>query len=139
MTRAACLLSLLTLALFSFAGARSVVMQATMSGPVMSGPVMSGPVMPGLAMSGPAMSLPMCGNLAGAHASPAKGGVHQTAAACAFCAAAAHAPVCSDANLLRSAVSVAWILYTPASNLGPRGPPDVAAKARGPPPALLTA
>lgn len=109
--------ALLAVALFVMAGVRSQVMQVAMAAPVS---------VCGMAMAG--MDAP---------ASPAPGKAHKT---CEFCAASAHAPLQADAPRSLPPVSVASIPpYATQAGLGPRGPPAVTPKARGPPALLLTA
>ena len=54
-------------------------------------------------------------------------------AACAFCAAAAHAPVTTDVAALSTPGAVTWRPLPPWGARGPRGPPAVRPVARGPP------
>ncbi|MGZ6048862.1 MAG: DUF2946 family protein [Phenylobacterium sp.] len=61
-----------------------------------------------------------------------------TAATCAFCFAAANAPLQSVAEPIEAPVSVAWAAPPPVSDHSPRGPPLVRPKARGPPISLQT-
>ena len=112
--RHAAWLALLAMALLTFAGVRSTVMQASMSRPGACAE------MAGMAMD----------HTAGRHggSAPAK------SAPCEFCAAAAHVAVESTGVRLvppRSAVTFAR--YAAPASSGPRGPPFRAPTARGPP------
>ena len=140
--RSATAAALLAVALFAFAAVQSVVMQArravdpamTMTMADTSTPDM--PDMPGMSMS---MSMPNCDHMNAAppasdHGSqPGKG-----QAACPYCAAAAHLPLCAGAPAMPVVSSVAWAAYTLRPSLGPRGPPVFEPKARGPPESPLT-
>ncbi len=103
--------ALLAVCLLSWATVRSVTMQAAEA---VGAPVCG--------MAG------MAGSAAAAHARPGK-----ARAPCEFCAAAAHAPLSADAPRLSRPTLAVWSPAAPVPQLGPRGPPSFAPKARGPP------
>ena len=112
--RAVCAVALLAVALLSFASAEAVIMQA----------------------AGPAagMTMAICTSAGMAHVNadhhaPADK-AHKT---CPFCAAAAHAPLCTLTAPIPQTSLVAWTAYAALRPLGPRGPPARAPNARGPP------
>lgn len=111
--------ALLAVALLAFATVKSVVMQAEMASPL--------------------ANAPMCGeDMSGHHPGDNSSDAHKSALAfCAFCAAAAHAPVESRPALARTPHFVAWRLAlargTSASSDGRLEHPN----ARGPPAVLL--
>ena len=98
----------------SWAGAQSAVMQASAPD---TGAAMA--VCAGMAMMQPHAE----------HGAPADK-THKT---CQICATAAHAPLCASDIPIPKSSSLAWITYAALRPLGPRGPPAVAPKARGPP------
>jgi hypothetical protein len=112
-------------ALLTFAGVKSTAMQALDAAAVPT--TVSCPDMPGMVMTVPA---PITKGGDGAHKT--------TAATCAFCVAAAHAPLHTVTEPLRAPIAVAWIAPPPVSDHSPRGPPLVQPKARGPPASLQT-
>jgi hypothetical protein len=80
---------------------------------------------------------PLC--LAAPGPSNAKSATHHgKEAVCPYCSAAAHAPVLTSATPLRLAVSVVFSAYPLVSSHGPRGPPALQPRARGPPPSVPT-
>jgi hypothetical protein len=114
----ACAFALLAAVLFSYASVRSTVMQAEM------------------AVSG--MEMPMC--TSAASSSVARHG-HQSgrgSKTCEFCAAAAHAPICSLIKAFSYTSSITWTRYALLRPFGPRGPPEFTAKSQGPPVPALT-
>jgi hypothetical protein len=109
-------------ALLTFAGVKSTVMQALDAAAVPM--TVSCPDMPGMVMS-----------------VPAKGGDaanKSTAATCAFCVAAANVALQSVAEPIPAPTCVAWVAPPRVSDHSPRGPPLVQPKARGPPISLQT-
>ena len=117
--RAAYAVALLAVALFSLASVRSTVMQVS--------------------MTAPSLSMPMCGSMAGAHSAVQDMAPHQKGhTTCEFCAAAGHAPVCTSAVAVVPSSLVAWTAYVVLRPLGPRGPPSISPKSRGPPLPTLT-
>ena len=113
--------ALLAVALLTLAGVRSIVMQ--------------------VADAAPSSSMAMCSGMAGM-ADPAADGKHAPGKAhkvCDFCSAAAHAPICGTVPAITIPMAVRYITWRPQRILGPRGPPSVIARARGPPALLLTA
>ncbi len=54
-------------------------------------------------------------------------------AACSYCAAAAHAPILTASAPLQPSLAVAFAAFRTAAVQGPRGPPSVQPRARGPP------
>jgi hypothetical protein len=118
--RSAFAVALLAMAMLSLAATRSVVMQAKDGAT-------------GMMVSATCMSLT-------GGPPHVKGGVtpdkaHQL---CEYCAAAAHAPVCTTVAPIPRSTAVAWAAYPALQPLGPRGPPAFKANARGPPEAALT-
>jgi len=117
--RTAGAVALLAIALFSLAAVRSVDMQAAMAG------------------SGGAM--PMCGAMAQGPAPSHDAAPHgKGAVVCAYCAAAGHAAVSTPTVAVLATSTIAWASYAVLRPLGPRGPPSITAKSRGPPPPTLT-
>ena len=110
--------ALVAVALLSFAGVRSTVMQTQMS-------VRS--ETPGCGMA----RMPMGGARKSGPAVPTK--------SCPYCAVAAHTPVCDDVPPLAPSTAVAWVSWPPVNSLGTRGPPAREARARGPPSTPLIA
>ncbi len=112
-------------ALLTFAGVKSTVMQAVADGapPIATAVTMPCPDMPGMVMS-----------------VPTKGGdAHKAApATCPFCVAAAHVALQSLAAPIPTPTSVAWIAPPTVADHSARGPPLVQPKARGPPISLQT-
>jgi hypothetical protein len=112
--------ALLAVALFSLAYVQSLVMR-----------------MPGDMQGGVTMAV--CTSTGMAHVHVHHGAPTDTAQkACPFCAAAAHAPVSGSVAPIPLSTSVAWTTYAALRPLGPRGPPEFAPHARGPPQAALT-
>ncbi len=112
--------ALLAVALFSFAYVQSLVMR-------MSGDMPGG------------MTIAVCTSTGMAHVHLHPGApAHAPQKACPFCAAAAHAPVCGSVSPIPLSTAVAWTTYAALRPLGPRGPPEFTAHARGPPQAALT-
>jgi hypothetical protein len=110
---------MLAVALFSLAAVRSIEMQ--------------------VAMNAPGASTPLCGMMAMGHAAHQETAPHQKGAvACAFCAAAAHAPIGAAPPAVRASSTIAWASYATLTPLGPRGPPSITARSRGPPRFPLT-
>ena len=110
----------LAVALFSFAYVQSLVMR-------MSGDMPGG------------MTMAVCTSTGLAHLHARPGAPADTShKACPFCAAAAHAPVCGPVAPIPLSTTVAWTTYAAHRPLGPRGPPEFTAHARGPPQAALT-
>jgi hypothetical protein len=110
----------MAVALLSFASVQSIVMQAVGD---RSMPMAMDP------------DCPMMGGPKTASHSPADKG---TQAPCAFCAVAGQAPLTPTVAVLRAPVGVVWSLRPIRTSLGPRGPPAVRPKARGPPSPPLT-
>ena len=116
-------LALCAVALLNMAVVESAVMQTAMSAEScreMSGHLMAG--MPGLG---------------GASKPSGKDAAEHRA--CAYCSAAAHAPLQACAPNLPASTAVTWAARSFCITLGPRGPPEREAHARGPPAASLTA
>ncbi|WP_324358072.1 DUF2946 family protein [Phenylobacterium sp.] len=113
-------------ALLTFAGVKSTVMQAVADGtaPASAPMAMPCPDMPGMDMS----AMPGMGAKPGDAAKKAA-----AAANCPFCVAAAHVALQSLAAPIPTPTSVAWIAPPPVSDHSARGPPLVRPKARGPP------
>ncbi len=128
-------LALLAVALFSFATVRSVDMQAAMAAPAASTPM-------SMPMSMPAsMPMPMstCGAMSADPPGDRDPAPHKKVpGACAFCAAAAHAPICTAFAFVLPSSTAAWAAYARLRPLGARGPPAFTPKSRGPPALLLT-
>lgn len=107
-------------ALLTLAGVRAQVMQAAELSPA-----------PVCAMGMPGMVM------GDAPAAPAPGKAHKV---CEFCVAAAHAPLPAEAaRPVAPVTTVTLAAYAAWRTLGPRGPPAVPPKARGPPNPILTA
>jgi hypothetical protein len=125
-------LALLAVALFSFATVRSVSMQAVMAASSTPMPMpMSMPASMPMSMRGP---ISTCGAMGADPAAPHK----KVPATCPFCAAAAHAPICTAFAFVLPSSTVAWAAYAALRPLGARGPPAFTPKSRGPPALLLT-
>jgi hypothetical protein len=124
--------ALLAVALFAFAAVQSVVMQAVMAAePDMA---MSMADMPGMSMP-----MPGCPNMGAMQTDSGHGSqTDKGQAVCPYCAAAAHLPLCAGAPAIPLVSAVAWAAYTVSPSLGPRGPPALEPKARGPPETPLT-
>ncbi len=120
--RSAFAAALLAVALFSLAAVRSVVMQAEMAAPA----------------SAMAMAMPLCGDGAQDHLAKRGGEQDKAGKRCEFCAAVAHAPVCTSPPDIAPSVTLAWATYPALRPLGPRGPPEFTARSRGPPSPNLT-
>lgn len=112
------LAALVAIALLSFAGVRSDVMQASMGAQT---------PMPDCGMG----RMHMEGSRKSAPAAPAK--------MCSYCAVAAHAPALTTVEPLLAPVAIAYMPWPPVASLGARGPPAFEARARGPPSLLFTA
>ena len=111
--------ALLAVALFSFAYVQSLVMR-------MSGDMAGG------------MTMAVCTSTGMTHVHVHHGAPTGTSQkACPFCAAAAHAPACGSVAPIPLSTAVAWTTYAALRPLGPRGPPEFTAHARGPPQAAL--
>ena len=117
--RSAHAMAWLAVALLTFATVQSVVMQAP-------------EVSPGAAMA-ICTSMPMA-HMDAKHGAPAD----KAHTNCAFCDAAAHAPVCSSVGAVPTPTAVAWLAYTALRPLGPRGPPEFTPNATGPPQTAMT-
>jgi hypothetical protein len=110
--RAAYSMALLAVALFSLASVRSIEMQAASA----------------------SLSIPMCGSMAESHTAHTDPAPQQKKhARCEFCAAAAHAPVCTAPPEVRPSSTIAWAAYSLVRNLGRREPAQITPKSRGPP------
>ncbi len=112
-------LALCAVALLNVAVVKSTLMQASM-GAAAETCREAMPQMPGMA----GKSAPL----------PGKAGRH----ACEYCAAAAHAPVCTSVPAPVAPPTTAWVRWAAVAGLGARGPPPVEARARGPPLPPLT-
>ena len=101
-------------------------------------------------MASPAAMASLCGGKAGAMSGmgPARdwtppsapgvkhGGVHSTA--CPYCAVAGHLPILGDATPLRVPTAFVFTAFRVVAGHGPRGPPTLQPRARGPPTDPLT-
>ncbi len=95
----------------------------------------------GMGMDGVAGSVSMCsGPMADGEetaARPASGhrsqGAQDHRAVCSYCAAAAHAPTLGLAEPLRPSCAASFASFRLKALRGPRGPPTLAPRARGPP------
>jgi hypothetical protein len=132
-------LALLAVALFSFATVRSVSMQAVMAASSTPMPMpMSMPMPASMPMSAGTPVSP-CGAMSADPARDRDPAPHKKVpATCPFCAAAAHAPICTTSAVVRPSSTVAWAAYARLSPLGARGPPAFTPKSRGPPAPALT-
>ena len=130
--------ALFALAMLSFASVQSIVMQAAMASSGAMIPI-CGKVDPSsaeaVAVAGMAMQRAIASS-AHRHHQDAPQGHH---AACAYCAAAGHAPILSQAVPLRPSTQCVFAAFQQVASLGPRGPPALPPRARGPPIDLLTA
>ena len=77
------------------------------------------------------MSMGAAHALASGHRIPVKAPASH--APCSYCAAAAHTPILTTSAPLRPSCAVAFTAFRTASAQGPRGPPPVLPRARGPP------
>ena len=82
-----------------------------------------------MGMAGMSMDAPHA--LASGRRSPAK--APATHAPCSYCAAAAHTPILTTSALVQPSRAVAFTAFRTAAVHGPRGPPSVQPRARGPP------
>ena len=105
--------ALISLLMLTYASVLSSVMQVEMAHP--------GGMMGPICLASPTQ----------AHTSPKTSQGHQ--AACPYCAAAAHPPIVGSATPLRIAVAYVFSAYHLVSRHGPRGPPALQPRARGPP------
>ena len=115
---------MLAVALFTFAAIRSITMQAA-------------ELAPGASSCG----MPRIGAMAGMAMPQAPGKAAKTGKPpCDFCATAAHAPLATP--FVRPAPPISVALAPPYRAIaahGPRGPPPVRPRSRGPPTVLLAA
>jgi hypothetical protein len=89
--------------------------------------------------SSPATSMPICASMADSHSTQRDAPPYRKGhATCEFCAAAGHAPICVAAAAVLPSSTVAWTAYERLSLKGPRGPPSITPKSRGPPLPNLT-
>ena len=125
--RWACMLPLLVLAVLlqSDAVVKSTVMNLLAFGEGAAAPCPMGMA----SMAGMSMDAPHA--LASGRRSPAK--APATHAPCSYCAAAAHTPILTAAALVQPSRAVAFTAFRTAAVHGPRGPPSVQPRARGPP------
>jgi hypothetical protein len=127
--------ALLALLLLSYASVQSTVMQVAMAAPAGLMPMCS-EAMAGMGpMAGMAMT-PKAETASGpaANAAASKSGHrHQGQPACPYCAAAAHLPVLTGGVPLRTPVAFVFAAYRVQVAHGPRGPPSIQPRARGPP------
>ena len=115
----------LAVALLAFAGVKSTVMQAQMAQAQAQAQGLCGPGFGQMAAM----------DMGTAHHDPSQAAAHR---ACAFCSAAAHAPLLSLAATFRVPAAVAFSLAVITASLGPRGPPSFRPTATGPPTFLTT-
>ncbi len=113
----------LAVALLAFAGVKSTVMQAQMAQAQAQG------------LCGPGFGQMAAMDMGAAHHDPVQAAAHR---ACAFCSAAAHAPLLSLAATFRVPAAVAFSPAVITASLGPRGPPSFRPTATGPPTFLTT-
>jgi hypothetical protein len=116
--------ALLAVTLLSLAFAQSTVMQATVMQAAGDAPGATMVPCPAMGM------MPVSGD----HGVPAD----KSNTACPYCAAASHAPLCSQVAPIPQSAAVAWTAYATLRPLGPRGPSAREPKARGPPTLVLT-
>lgn len=80
-------------------------------------------------------SVPACG-MEGMDVGNGRAGSHKPDSphkTCEFCAVAGHVPVCGSQVQLAPPSAVAWLNWRAPATLGPRGPPAIEGRARGPP------
>ncbi len=123
----------LALLMLTYASIQSSVMRATMApsiwtelcgGVSTAGEPMAAMAMPGMAESRAAVGASPRGKARPGHANPS---------ACPYCAAAAHPPVLASVTPLRTPVAFVFASFQRIVGDGPRGPPPVQPRARGPP------
>jgi Protein of unknown function (DUF2946) len=120
LSRIANVAALLAVALLAFATVKSIVMQAEMASPL--------------------ANAPMCGDMSGRYQRDKPDDAHKSALAfCAFCAAAAHTPLETKPDLLRTPYFVAWRLAVAHGKPALRDGRLYQANARGPPAVLIAA
>jgi len=120
---AAWVAALLAVLLLNYASVVSSTMQVEMALPVAMGPLCAP------APASPSAAKAASGRLVVAHPQTS----HEHPAVCAFCSAAMHAPTLGSVLSLRPSVAVLFAGYSTVSAHGPRGPPALQPRARGPP------
>jgi hypothetical protein len=117
-------LALIALAMLNYAAVQSIVMQAVAGETASASSMCAQTSMAGMAM-------------------PGGGGVHthgaQHRGVCPYCAAAANPPIMATVALVRVPASFVFVSFQVVESHGPRGPPTVDPRARGPPPAITSA
>ena len=131
--------ALLALLLLSFASVQSVVMQSAMASARATAAIC------GDGADAPS-SMTMTMTHVGGQSHVVKAGPGHSARApdghnsrCPYCAAAAHAPVMTQAVPLFPTVNCVFASYRVKASQGPRGPPALRPRARDPPSSFLTA
>jgi len=122
---AAWVAALLAVLLLNYASVVSSTMQVEMALPGAMGPLCAPPTAP----ASPSAAKAASGRPLVAHPQTS----HEHPAVCAFCSAAMHAPTLGSVLSLRPSVAVLFAGYSTVSALGPRGPPALEPRARGPP------
>ncbi len=125
----------LALVLLSFASVQSLVMRAVLPSEGMTPICGAAPVEGAM----PAMAMDNSASFATASHAHVHGSSRGRKASCPYCAAAAHAPITGQTPPLRFANGFVFATYQVVASLGPRGPPTVQPRARGPPVPHLTA
>jgi hypothetical protein len=122
----------LALLLQAHAVVRSVTMNAPGAMPMCDMPMGNGAMGDGAMGDGAGMDMAgMAAMPMGRHHAP-KGGA-QGRLACPYCAAAAHVPIIGSTPTVRPSLSVAYAAFCVLADHGPRGPPTIQPRARGPP------
>ena len=127
--------------MLSYASVRSTVMQVEMASPAAAEPLHDGgtvsAAIPGMNMS----SMDMAG-MAMPHAKPARphAAKHGSSgpATCPYCSVAAHMPILGGVALFRVPTAFTFAAFRVVASHGPRGPPALQPRARGPPTDPLT-
>ena len=122
--------ALFALLMLSFASVQSIVMQVSMAAPGEMMPI-CGKVDPSNAMAVEMAGMDM--QLAMASHDHHPGAPDQHHAACPYCSAAAHAPILGESVPIRQATQCVFTAFEQTVSLGPRGPPTILPRARGPP------
>jgi len=130
--------ALFALLMLSFASVRSIVMQAVMAPSTATVPI-CGQIDASNAGAVTMAGMRMQRAIDGSVQDHQPGAPQQHQAACAYCAAAGHAPILAQSVPLRLATPCVFTAYQQVASHGPRGPPAQPPRARGPPSDPLTA
>ncbi|HEY2050280.1 MAG TPA: DUF2946 family protein [Caulobacteraceae bacterium] len=114
--------AIIAVLLLSYAFVQSTVMQAAVAAAV--------------------PAIPVCGmgSVTGAPADAGKAPAHApNQSTCPFCAAASHPPLVGALIIAPIPVAIVFVAFIPLESHGPRGPPPLPPRARGPPITPVTA